>query len=80
MPSPAVGADLKSAHKPGLVLEAALSLQKSELNTPIETRPNNVTVTMDTEAGNATITATLPITVAIDATGQAIVQAVDYIP
>lgn len=80
MASPASGADLKSAHKPGLMLEAALSLQQSELATPIETRPNNVTVTIDSEAGAATVTATLPVTVAIDATGKAVIQAVDYIP
>lgn len=80
MPSPASGDDLNSTHKPGLLLEAALSLQTSELAVPAETRPNNVTVTFDSEAAQATLTATLPITVAIDGTGKAVIQAVDYIP
>lgn len=80
MPSPAAGDDLNSVHKPGLLLEAALSLQASELAIPAETRPNNVTVTFDSEAATATLTATLPISVAVNGTGQAVIQAVDYIP
>lgn len=80
MPSPATGDNLNSTHKPALLLEAALSLQSSELATPIETRPNNVTVTFDSEAGTAALTATLPITVTVDDAGKAVIQAVDYIP
>lgn len=80
MPSPAQGSDLKSTHKAALFLEAGLSLQASELSVPAETRPNNLTITFDSEAGTATIAATLPVSIQLDNSGKAIVQAVDYIP
>ncbi len=80
MPAPFDGDDLKSTHKAAAALETAISLQSSELAVPEETRPNNVTITFDTEAATATVTMTLPIGFTTDAAGRVVVEAIDYIP
>ena len=80
MPSPFDKASFGSNNKPAALLEMALSLQASEAAVPAETRPNNVSVTIDVETGEATIAATLPIGVSLDAYGHAIITAVDYLP
>ena len=80
MPSPFNGADLHSTHKPGGLLEMAFSLQASELSVPEETRPNNVTISIDAETGIASVTATLPVAIVLDAAGKPVVTATDYLP
>lgn len=80
MPAPlAPGTDINSNNQPAGLLEVAMLLQASELAIPEETRPNNVSVTFDSDAQTATIAATLPVTFALDANGQAVVTATDYI-
>lgn len=80
MPSPFSGAELKSANKPSALLEMAFSLQASELSVPEETRPNNVTISIDAETGVASVTATLPVAIVLDAAGKPVVTATDYLP
>ena len=80
MPAPFAQSDLSSTHQAAALLELATQLQSSELAVPEETRPNNVTITVDADAGTASIAATLPITLSLDSSGQMVVTATDYIP
>ena len=80
MLSPFSGAELHSANKPSAFLEMAFSLQASELSVPEETRPNNVTISIDAETGIASVTATLPVAIVLDAAGKPVVTATDYLP
>lgn len=80
MPSPLVSGAIKSTNKPAALLELAHLLQADEVAVPEATRPNNLTIAYDAEAGTATITATLPITFALDTNGKPVATATDYIP
>lgn len=80
MPAPFSQTDLSSINQPAALLELATQLQTSELSVPEETRPNNVTITVDADAGTASVAATLPITLSLDTSGQMVVTASDYIP
>lgn len=56
-----------------------VTLQQRELAVPAETRPNNVTITYDTEALTATFTAgAVPITLTPQANGDVTVIATAY--
>lgn len=80
MPAPFTNTDLKSTNKPAALLEMAFSLQSSELAVPVDTRPNNVAITLDAETQVVTVTATLPFTYTLDSTGKPVITATDYIP
>ncbi|MEM7554082.1 MAG: hypothetical protein AAF378_08275 [Cyanobacteria bacterium P01_A01_bin.84] len=80
MASPFAQTDLSSTNQPAALLELATQLQASELAVPEETRPNNLTIAIDAEEGTASITATIPVTFALDSSGQLVVTATDYIP
>jgi hypothetical protein len=80
MPAPLASGEIKSTDKPSALLELAQLVQAAELTVPVETRPNNVTITIDGEASIATVTATLPVTFTTDSTGKIVVEATDYIP
>ncbi|MEM9926769.1 MAG: hypothetical protein AAF915_23980 [Cyanobacteria bacterium P01_D01_bin.50] len=80
MPAPFAQSDLSSATQPAALLELAFQLQASEITIPEETRPNNVTITVDAEEGTASISATLPVSFSLDASGQPVLTATDYIP
>jgi hypothetical protein len=80
MPAPLASGDIKSTNQAAGLLELATLLQASELTVPEETRPNNVTIAIDAEAGTASVTATLPVTIVTDGTGKLVVTATDYIP
>lgn len=73
------GTDIKSTTKPAGLLELAHLLQADELAVPAETRPDNISITYDAEAGTASVTATLPITFTLDANGKPVATAVDYL-
>lgn len=61
------------------LLEVAGAVQSAELAIPVETRPDNISLTPDTESNTITISATIPVTFA--STGGAIsFTAVDYFP
>ncbi len=79
MPSPLINTSIQSDHLPAALAEIAFRLQAAELTVPEETRPNNVSVTIDAEAGVASITATLPVTISLS-NGNAVIDATDYIP
>ena len=79
MPAPFAQTDLSSTHQPAALLELAAQLQASELTVDEATRPNNVTIAIDADAGTASIAATLPITLSLDSSGQVVVTASDYI-
>jgi hypothetical protein len=80
MAAPFNPASVKSDNQPAALLEIAFQLQATELSYPEETRPNNVGITIDAEAGTATVTATLPVTFVADATGRPVIVATDYTP
>ena len=81
MPAPLTpGTDINSTHQAAGLLEVAMLLQASELSIPEDTRPDYVSVTFDTDAQTATVAATLPVTFTLDASGQAVATATDYIP
>ena len=80
MPAPFSSSDLNSIHQAAALLELATQLQTSELGVAEEVRPNNVTITVDADAGTASVAATLPITFSLDSSGQLVVTATDYIP
>ena len=61
------------------VLETVLALQLQELAQPAATRPNNVSVAVDTEAQQVSLTVTMPVAVVIGATGQIEITASPYI-
>jgi hypothetical protein len=77
MPAP-IG-NIASTHKAAALLEVAASLQESELGVPEQSRPNNVSVTLDLEGQTASITATLPVTFVLS-NGKIEATATDYIP
>jgi len=70
---------LFSIHKPAALLELALKLQTEELALPAETRPDNISITYDTESGVVTLAATLPTTFSVDADGKLVVTATEYL-
>lgn len=80
MPAPFAQTDLNSDNQPAALLELAFQLQATELTIPEETRPNNLTISVDAEEGTASVTATLPVTFSLDANGQPVLTATDYIP
>jgi hypothetical protein len=81
MASPlAPGTDIKSTNKVAGLLEIAQLLQAAELAVPEETRPNNVSISIDLETGTASVTATLPVSAVVSSTGTIVVAATDYIP
>jgi hypothetical protein len=80
MAAPLAAGEIKSTDKPSALLELAQLVQAAELTVPVETRPNNVTITIDGEASTATVSAVLPVIFSVDATGKIVVDAVDYIP
>ena len=81
MPAPFVntGSDLKSTHMAAALVEAATRLQSAELAIAADLRPNNVQVSQDLEGLTASITATLPVTVTLNTTGQPVLQASPYL-
>lgn len=78
--APGTSGDLKSTDAPSAMLEIALKLAAAEKAvSPVDDQPNNIQVELSTETGTATITANLPITVAVDSAGAILLTAVDYL-
>lgn len=63
----------------GQVFETAQALQAAELAEPAATRPNNVSIGIDTEASQISITATLPVTLQRNAYGHMEILVAPYI-
>lgn len=80
MPSPLAAGDVDAITIPAGLLQIAMLLQNAETSVPAETRPNNVSVSFDAEENTASVTATLPIQITLDPSGNPVVAAIDYIP
>lgn len=78
--TPGTGGDLKSTTLEAAFVELAQLLQAAEIGNTETDPETNVTLSYDTEAGTAAISASMPITVAVDATGKAVITATPYIP
>ncbi|MDB9374307.1 hypothetical protein [Nodularia sphaerocarpa] len=79
MASPLPAGLIKSTNKPAGLLEISLLLQQDELALPEDTRPDNISVSFDTDAGIATVSASLPITFALSAQGEFVATGVEYL-
>lgn len=77
--TPGTGGTLKSTTIEGTLLEVAVLLQQTEEAVTTDPIPENVNVSFDTNDGTATISATLPITVAFDANGKPVITAAPYV-
>lgn len=75
---PATG-DLKSIDLPAAFLEMAITLSLAE-KAIVTDPPNNVIVALDLENLQASVTASLPITMSVNASGEIVAHAVDYLP
>ncbi|MBE9056349.1 hypothetical protein [Sphaerospermopsis sp. LEGE 08334] len=74
------GGDLTSTNIVAAFLETASLLSSAEkVVTPVENQPNNIQIVIDTEAGNATVSANLPFTTAAANNGDVTVIAIDYL-
>lgn len=77
--TPGTGGTLKSATVEGTLLEVALLLQGLEEAVTTDPIPENVNVTLDTNDGTATISATIPISVGFDTSGKPVITATPYV-
>lgn len=73
------GGDIRATSVPGAFLEIAQLVSAAELAVAVNP-PNNVTIAFDLEGQLATVTAALPISAAIDASGKILTTATDYLP
>jgi hypothetical protein len=64
----------------GQLFEIANRVQLAELAQPVETRPNNIQVALDTENGTISITFSAPATFTIGAAGQLVASPAPYLP
>lgn len=71
--------DLKSIDLPAAFLEMAITVNIAE-KAIVTNPPNNVTVSLDLENSQATVTASLPISMSVNASGEIVSHAVDYLP
>lgn len=71
--------ELKSTHLPAAFLELVETVNLAELAVTTNP-PNNVSVTLDLENLTAAISASLPLTTAVDGTGKVVTTATDYLP
>lgn len=72
--------DAKSSDLPSLVLEIAQILSSAEKSvTPEVDQPNNIQIAYDNESQVATITAAIPFTAAITASGAVTLDALNYV-
>lgn len=64
----------------GQLFETANRIQAAELEQPIETRPNNIQVTLDRENETISVVFTSPATFSIDGTGKLVASPTPYLP
>jgi hypothetical protein len=64
----------------GQLWEVAVRAQIAELAIPVETRPNNIQTSIDTENQLVTITFSAPATFGISATGALVATPTAYLP
>jgi len=74
------GGTLKATTKPGALLEVAHSLSNAEKAASTPDNPvNNITITLDLEANTAALAATLPVAATLNAAGEVVIAAGDYL-
>lgn len=76
---PGTAGTLTNTTIPSAFWEMSLTLQESEEVVQVDDLPNNISITVDYDAGTATVDVTLPITQTIGATGSITTTAVDYL-
>ena len=64
----------------GQLWEIALKTQLAELAIPVETRPNNIQTTVDTENQTVSITFSVPATFSVSAAGALVAIPTAYLP
>lgn len=70
--------DLSSTNLPAAFIEISALLQLAE-SAIVNDAPNNVTLTSDIDGGSFTVAISIPITTSVDATGQPVIVATDYV-
>jgi len=78
--TPGTGGDLKSTSIEAAFVELAQLLQAAEAGNTEPDSENFLSLTYDTEAGNAVISASMPISLSVDAAGKTVITATPYIP
>ena len=63
----------------GQFLEIAAKIQELELAVPVDTRPNNMTLTPDLEGLVMNVTASIPITYSVDASANVVISSGTYL-
>ncbi|NEP01252.1 MAG: hypothetical protein F6K58_21855 [Symploca sp. SIO2E9] len=73
------GGDMSAVTLPAAFAEAAHMLFAAEQEIAADTRPGFITFTSDLSAETITVAATLPVTTTLNANGQVVVTASDYL-
>lgn len=74
------GGDLTSTNIVAAFFETASLLSAAEKAvTPVENQPNNIQITIDLEAGSASISGNIPFTTAAATNGDVTIKAIDYL-
>jgi hypothetical protein len=74
------GGDVTATILPDAVVQIAALLAASEKGVlPVEDQPNNIQIESSSENGTISITGTIPVSAATDATGHIQITAVDYL-
>ncbi len=71
--------EVSSTTLPALVLELSQKVNALELSVPEADRPNNLTIEYSSDAGVATIAATIPFTPTIGTAGEVTLTAIEYV-
>jgi hypothetical protein len=64
----------------GQLWEVALQVQLAELTIPVETRPNNIQVNVDTEGQTVSVTFSVPAQFTVSSSGALVATPVAYLP
>ncbi|MEA5515532.1 hypothetical protein [Nodularia sp. UHCC 0506] len=76
-PAFTTGGDINATSLPSAVLELAHLLQDAERAS--ETNPNNINIQYDTDAGTASITASIPCVRSVEASGKVLTTVTPYL-
>ncbi|NEO34266.1 MAG: hypothetical protein F6K36_28460 [Symploca sp. SIO3C6] len=76
---PGAGGDMSALTLPAAFAEAAHMLFAAETEIAADNRPGFISVTSDLSAATITVSATLPVTTTLNANGQVVVTASDYL-
>jgi hypothetical protein len=77
--NPGSGGTLKSSQLVSAFVEAAQLVANAELAITEVNRPTNMAISSDLRLGTLTIAASLPVTISVNSSAQAVISAFDYI-